>query len=171
MASTFVFSPDGSSVVWVKRRPSAEKDRFVGDLWLTPLGKPSVALTPGDDSEADPFFSKDGKTLYFLSDRGDGNTLWSLSLYGGEAVAVHEFENGFSEPKWLNDTTLTFLADEGSLRYSQVFEERNDRTMVIEDTTTFTPKAPSGGPSPALSGPFHSFCGHRLDPPPLRLGG
>lgn len=139
MASTFVFSPDGSSVVWVKRRPSADKDQFVGDLWLTPLGKSSIVLTPGDDSEYDPFFSKDGKTLYFSSDRGDGNTLWSLSLFGGEAVAVHEFENGFSEPKWLNETTFTFLADEPDLYYTQAFADRNDMTMVIEDTTTFTP--------------------------------
>ena len=139
MASTFVFSPDGSSVAWVKRRPSAEKDRFVSDLWITPLGKPSVALTPGNDSEYAPFFSKDGKTLYFSSDRGDGNTLWSLSLYGGEAVAVHTFANGFSDAKWLNATTLTFLASEGDLYYTQAFADRKDRTMVIEDTTTFKP--------------------------------
>lgn len=139
MASTFVFSPDGESVAWVKRRPSAEKDRFVGDLWLTLRGKPPVALTPGDDSEYNPFFSPDGKTLYFSSDRGDGNTLWSLSLYGGEAVAVHNFANGFSEPTWLNDSTLAYLADEGDLLYSQTFADRNDATMVIEDTTLFTP--------------------------------
>lgn len=139
MASTFVFSPDGSSVVWVKRRPSKEKDRFVGDLWLTPPGKPSIPLTPGDDSEHSPFFSSDGKTLYFLSDRGDGNTLWSLSLYGGEAVAVHSFEHGFSDPKWIDPTRIAFLADEGELRYTQAFAERGDRSMVIEDTTTFVP--------------------------------
>lgn len=139
MASSFTFSPDGKSVVWVKRRPSSEKDRFVGDLWLTHLGGSSVALTPGEDSESSPFFSKDGKTLYFSSSRGNGNTLWSLSLYGGEAVAVHDFENGFSDVKWLNETTITFLADEGDLRYTQAFADQKDQTMVIEDTTSFKP--------------------------------
>ncbi|MDX1585770.1 MAG: hypothetical protein R3222_03465, partial [Balneolaceae bacterium] len=31
------FSPDGQSLVWVKRRPDREKDRFVSDLYLTRL--------------------------------------------------------------------------------------------------------------------------------------
>ncbi len=145
MAGSFTFSPDAKSVVWTKRRPSSEKDQFVSDLWLTRLDKRnegeflSFPLTQTEDTDHSPFFSRDGLTLYFSSSRGEGNTLWSLNLMGGEAVAVHSFENGIRDVKWLDSETITFLSDERSLRYTQRFAEQGDRSMVIEDTTTFKP--------------------------------
>ena len=80
--SDAVFSPDGNMVAWTKRRPSAKKDRFVTDLYLTRLtgeAYKEVQLTRTEDSDRNPVFSADGETLYFLSSRGTSKSLWATS--------------------------------------------------------------------------------------------
>jgi len=134
------FSPDGQMIVWTKRRASKEKDRFVNDLYLTRLNKMkdgmpfTVQLTRTDDSDYSPMFAADGETIYFLSSREEGDKLWALSIYGGEAEEIHEFKNGISDIKWLNDSTLTFTADEGKTLYDQQMKEKKDNTVVVEDS-------------------------------------
>jgi Tol biopolymer transport system component len=108
------FSPNNNMLVWTKRKPVKDKDKFVSDIYLTRLdmradGKyKTIQLTNGDDNDYSPIFSKDGEHIYFLSSRDKGNKLWSLSIYGGEAKKVKEFKNGISSLKWQNETTLLF---------------------------------------------------------------
>lgn len=141
-----LFSPDGKSIAWTRRVPSAEKDRFVSQLWLTrldgPAGKPyrSLRLTQGDDINSSPRFSPDGETLYFLSSRGSGKQLLSLSLLGGEAQAVDSFPGGISSLEWLNDSTFLYLSEESPSLAELQAEKRKDNTAVIEDSTQFKPR-------------------------------
>jgi dipeptidyl aminopeptidase/acylaminoacyl peptidase len=144
-ANSFDFSSDGKMVVWTKRTPLKDKDRFINKIFLTRLdvkeeGKYlTVQLTQGDDSDYSPLFGKDNKTIYFLSSLEKGKKLWSMSIYGGEPSALSTFENGISRINWLNDSTLAFVASEGKTLYETELEERKDDVEVIEDSIHFKP--------------------------------
>lgn len=135
-------SPDGQMAAWVKYRPSKEKDRFVNDLWLTRLDIPQgegflqVQLTRSDDSDSNPVFSADGKTLYFLSSR-NSKAIWALSLYGGEPYVVDSFKTNISGLQRLDENRLTFVAEEGESLYEQKLKKAKDNVQVIEDTVHF----------------------------------
>ncbi len=139
------FSPDGNSLVWVKRRADKEEDKFLSDLYLTRLDIKedsmfkTVQLTRGKESDSSPLFSKDGETIYFLSSREKGNKLWAMSIYGGEPYEVHTFESGISDIQWLKEGELAFESDEGKTLYEQKLEEAKDNTVVVEDTAHFKP--------------------------------
>jgi dipeptidyl aminopeptidase/acylaminoacyl peptidase len=135
------FSPDNKKVLWRKNRPVKEDDKFSSDLYLTRLNEKSpdglpvtIQLTNSDERDYNGFFSADSKTVYFLSSREEGKKLWKLSLYGGEAQEVHEFEHGISSVQRLNDSTLYFLADEGKTLHDRELEEQQDNTIVVEDS-------------------------------------
>ncbi|MGH8249264.1 MAG: S9 family peptidase [Steroidobacteraceae bacterium] len=73
-------------------------------------GAPRAVTTAGSNAW-DPYWSKDGSALYFLSDRSGSNQLWKLSLAGfGEATQVTSFEHGID--------TLEFSPDESQLLLS-----------------------------------------------------
>lgn len=134
------FSPDGNSLVWVHRRPSKKKDRFVNDLWLTRLdalkdGKwPTVQLTRTEDSDNSPLFSADGEMLYFLSSRKGGKTLWAMSVFGGSVFAVDSFPAGISSLRWLDKNTLSFVGGEGQTLRQKELKKKKDNVVVVEDS-------------------------------------
>ncbi|MEL6589014.1 MAG: prolyl oligopeptidase family serine peptidase [Bacteroidota bacterium] len=134
------FSPDGNSLVWVHRRPSQKKDRFVNDLWLTRLdalnqGKwPSVQLTRSEDSDFNPLFSEDGNTLYFLSSRKGGKSLWAMSVFGGDAFVVDSFPEGVSNLQWLNEHTFSYISGEGKTLREMELKKKKDNVVVVEDS-------------------------------------
>lgn len=142
-AYSLEFSPDGNSLVWVKRRADKEEDKFISDLYLTRLDVKedgifkTVQLTRGKESDSSPLFSKDGETIYFLSSREKGKKLWAMSIYGGEPYEVHTFETGISDIQWLGKGKLAFESDEGKTLYEQKLEEAEDNTVVVEDTAHF----------------------------------
>ena len=140
-----VFSPDASMVVWSKRVPVKKKDKFISNLYLTRLnvkedGKYiTTQLTQGEENDYNPVFSEDGKAIYFLSSRDKGKKLWKLSLYGGEAEEVEEFENGISSLQLKDKNTLLFTSNDGKTLYDQQAEERKDDVEVIEDSLHWQP--------------------------------
>lgn len=142
--SSAQFSPDNQMIVWTKRRALKEKDKFISDIYLTRLdiekdGKfKTIRLTQADENDYSPFFSKDGETIYFRSSRDKGNKLWGLSIYGGEPKKIHEFKNGFSSPKWLNDSTLLFTGNDGKSQYELDLKEKKDNVIVVEDEEHWT---------------------------------
>ncbi|WKN30675.1 prolyl oligopeptidase family serine peptidase [Porifericola rhodea] len=139
-------SPDNKMVVWTKSKAVKEKDKFVSDIYLTRLDVRkedkylTIPLTQGDESEHSPLFSRDSETVYFLSSREEGKKLWAMSIYGGEPKEVHSFEDGISDIKWLNDTTLTYISHDGKTLYEQKLEEKKDNTVIVEDTVHWTTK-------------------------------
>jgi dipeptidyl aminopeptidase/acylaminoacyl peptidase len=144
-ATSFDLSPDGKTAVWAKRTAHKEKDAFVSKLFLTRLdqreaGKPvTIQLTRGDDADRNPLFSRDGKLIYFLSARDKGKKIWAINPAGGEAYEVKTLEVNPSNPHWLNDSTLVFVAEEGKTLYEKEAEDRKDDVQVIEDTAHFKP--------------------------------
>ncbi|WP_224484587.1 alpha/beta hydrolase family protein [Robertkochia aurantiaca] len=136
------FSHDGAKIIWTKRRAAEEKDKFVNDIYLTRLGEDPVTtrMTSRDENDYNPVFSKDDQTVFFLSSRDEGKKLWKISLMGGEAEEVHEFENGISSLRFLNDSTFLFISSEGKTLREQKLKEEKDNVIVVEDTATWKPK-------------------------------
>ena len=137
---------DNSAIVWVHSRPDKKSDKFVSDLWLTLLTKKDdkgnyrkVQLTRGKESDRSPLFSDDGEMIYFLSSRNKGKALWALSRLGGEPYIVDSFHTSIGSMKWLNATTMCFVAQEGKSLYEQEASKAKDNSMVIEDQEHFKP--------------------------------
>lgn len=143
--SSVSISPNNQMVVWTKRKGVKAKDRFVSDIYLTRLdlkkdGKyKTIQLTNGDDNDYSPIFSRDGEFIYFLSSRDKSNKLWKLSIYGGEALKVHEFKNGISGLSWKDDNTLLFQSHDGKTLYEQELEKKKDNVIVVEDSMHWRP--------------------------------
>ena len=134
-------SPDGQKVAWTKQKAVKEKDKFVSDIYISRLdakedGKPRIVqMTASDENDSSPFFSRDSETLYFLSSRDKGKKLWKMSLFGGEPIKVHDFENGISNIQWVSDTSFMYVSNDGKSLHEQKLEKKKDNVVVVEDTT------------------------------------
>ncbi|NLP59385.1 prolyl oligopeptidase family serine peptidase [Lutibacter sp. B1] len=139
-------SPNEKMVVWTKKKPVKEKDKFVNDIYLTRLDISekdtfkTIQLTNADENDFSPIFSKNSEDIYFLSSRDKGKKLWKLSIYGGEAKAVKEFENGISDLQWLDENTLLFTASEGKTLVEKTAEDKKDNVIVVEDSLHWKPE-------------------------------
>ena len=91
-----------------------------GRLYVVPLagGEPRQ-VTTGGSSASDPYWSRDGRFLYFISDRTGTNQVWKLPLESfGEAVQVTKLERGID--------AIDFSADERRLLLSYEDGEEGD---------------------------------------------
>ncbi len=89
---SIAISPDGNRLAVVATKYSLETNRGNADIYLinTSTNK-KRRLTNNDAADFNPVFSKDGKTLYFLSARTGTVQIFSLSMAGGEAQQVTHF--------------------------------------------------------------------------------
>ncbi len=105
-------STDGEYVAYVS-------DKQIHIVGLS--GGESRPVTSTASAASDPCWSKDGKSLYFLSNRSGTQQVWKLPLTGfGEAMQVTEIERGVD--------TLRFSHDESRLllSYDDPAEEKAD---------------------------------------------
>jgi dipeptidyl aminopeptidase/acylaminoacyl peptidase len=82
-------SPDGEWAVYTRR--TVVGNAYRTNLWIVPFagGRPR-RLTSGAGNDTSPAFAPDGRTLAFVSDRGEGDDgrLYLIRLDGGEAELV-----------------------------------------------------------------------------------
>ncbi|MGH9702709.1 MAG: DPP IV N-terminal domain-containing protein, partial [Candidatus Acidiferrales bacterium] len=97
-------SADGSRVAFAGRAISSEQWWRKGhshldesEIWLmqdsTPPAYRQVNKASGGAKELWPMWSGDGKSLFYVSDRGGAQNIWMSSLEG-EALQVTQFRNG-----------------------------------------------------------------------------
>jgi len=86
-------SPDGVFVAYALRETDRDNDRGVSTLWLVPTTGSTgpVRVTTPTSSASLPQWGKDGRSLYFLSDRSGSQQVWRLPLDGGEAAQVTDY--------------------------------------------------------------------------------
>jgi dipeptidyl aminopeptidase/acylaminoacyl peptidase len=100
-------SPDGAWVAYTVTRADSAKDKSDTDIWLSRWdGSATVRLTFSEESESQPRWSPDGKTLSFVSSRqgAKGGQVWLLNIgIGGEAEKVTNLKGGVSSAAWAPD--------------------------------------------------------------------
>jgi dipeptidyl aminopeptidase/acylaminoacyl peptidase len=99
-----VLSPDGSSVAFTVTKINQKANRRNTTIWMVPFdaSAPPRELTFDTSSSSNPQWSPDGKSLAFVSTRGEGAKaqVWLLSMSGGEPRRVTNLKNGVSVYHW-----------------------------------------------------------------------
>ena len=82
-------SPDGESVVFVKRQTDLEANRGRTDLWLVGVDGANLRrLTSHQAADSNPRWAPDGGSVWFISTRSDSAQVWRIAIDGGEAEQV-----------------------------------------------------------------------------------
>jgi dipeptidyl aminopeptidase/acylaminoacyl peptidase len=120
-------SPDGAQVAFVVRASAPARDGYRHALWLVAAdgSTPARQLTLGRRNDTTPRWSRDGRTLAFVSDRAgvlqaggagdrpgraeapkEGNAqVWLLPMDGGEARQLTRLPRDVSDIDWSPDGT------------------------------------------------------------------
>jgi len=124
--STFSFSPDGTEVFWKpvwSPNTAIWTSKMVQGKWTTPGIAPFSKEVQGDDA---PFISRDGKKLFFLSQRPVTNNelvypyvekIWMMEKTGQGWSEPGKLSDSVNETKWIhwqisvdNENNLYFSA-------------------------------------------------------------
>ena len=93
-------SPDGAKLAFEVSSQDLKAATRNTQIWMMDAASGQAKqFTFSGKSDTAPQWSKDGKTLYFLSSRSGGSQLWALDANGGEARKVTSFEAGVGAPK------------------------------------------------------------------------
>ena len=106
--SSPVWSADGSRLAFVVTLEDTAENARNGDLWLWDARRGDLLqLTRHSKSDVSPTFSPSGDTIAFIANRGTGdnarNTIWMMSLRGGEPWTYTSFEESIGEVQWSPD--------------------------------------------------------------------
>ncbi len=97
-------SPDGKSVAFPLTKINEKLNRRMTAIWLVPYDGSAAPrpLTAETVSSSNPQWSPDGRTLAFLSTRGEAARaqIWLLSMDGGEPRQLTESKNGVASFQW-----------------------------------------------------------------------
>lgn len=181
-------SPDGKLAVVGIGTVDSAADAYTSDLWLlTPATGAFRQLTRSEVGEYDPRFSPDGRQIAFLSSREEFTQVYSLSLGGGEAAPLFDFEGDIDQFAWFPDGKhIAFIAVEPApedtaemplqyRQYARTYYKTNDGGFLdgrysrlwVADLETGEVRLLSGGDydheSPAVSpdGSWIAFVSNR----------
>lgn len=91
-------SADGRWLVWQQRETDLAIDGGRFDIWRLDLTRkgavPEKLAAQAEVDEAAPQISADGRTVYFQSNQGGDDAVWSIPLAGGTAVRLTSFTGG-----------------------------------------------------------------------------
>jgi dipeptidyl aminopeptidase/acylaminoacyl peptidase len=102
----------GSRILFVVTKPDERKNDYESRIWLFD-GK--LKHFTGGPKDSSPRWSKDGKSIAFVSERGREKTsgIYIISSDGGEAENICEFEGKISSPAWSVDGDRIFFIGTG----------------------------------------------------------
>jgi dipeptidyl aminopeptidase/acylaminoacyl peptidase len=93
-----VVSPDGQWLVWQQGETDLGADTQRYDLWRLDLGvkgaKPEKLVAERDVDESSPQFSRDSRMIWFQSNKGGEDNVWSIPVAGGTANRVTDLKGG-----------------------------------------------------------------------------
>ncbi len=100
-------SPDGKYVIYRQQRVERKTEKKFANLWLvsTQGGEPKQ-FTRGNHVDSSPVWSPDGKTIAFLSNRGDAEKVSQIYLIptdGGEAYPLGQIDGEIFSLEWSPD--------------------------------------------------------------------
>src|SRR4029079_13717985 len=104
------------------------------DIWTVPAaGGAPVAVTDDRETDWNPVWSRDGKYLYFLSNRGGSMNLWRVPIDELSGIVT-----GPLEPATLpsaNSQHISFSADGRNLVYVEVNRRENTFQVGFDPVT------------------------------------
>ncbi|QSX78334.1 S9 family peptidase [Agrilutibacter solisilvae] len=114
--SSPVLSPDGRRLVFAKRVVDFDANKSSTSLWMEDLfardAAPPKRLTPEGWNVNSPEFSKDGKSVYFLSSKSGTQQLYTIPASGGEPRRLTDFAGDVGSYRFSPDgTRLAFSAE------------------------------------------------------------
>lgn len=117
--SSFTVSPDGKSVVYTLGEVRFEENKIINDLFMLNLADKTVKrLTENAKSNFSPAFSKDGKSVWFLSSRDGAPQVFKMNPADGKVEKITNFSMGVGG--------FTFSADESKLAFeSEVYPDES----------------------------------------------
>jgi dipeptidyl aminopeptidase/acylaminoacyl peptidase len=138
-------SPDGRSVAytvseWVHPVPgsASEAPSRRSHIWLvnTAGNATSHQLTFGDRGESGPKWSPDGRTIAFVSSRGETGAkpqIWLLPIDGGEAHQLTHARDGAGGFEWSPDgSRIAYISADSTARDVEAKLRRRDDAEVFE---------------------------------------
>ncbi|MGH9196919.1 MAG: TolB family protein, partial [Acidimicrobiia bacterium] len=102
-------SPDGARIAFQVARPRADDEKpggAISEIWIVPTkGGEPYRFTQNDKSDRAPQWSPDGRTIAFLSQRGESahTQIYLIRIDGGEASQLTKAENSVLSFKWSPD--------------------------------------------------------------------
>ncbi|MCE5192457.1 MAG: S9 family peptidase [Candidatus Cryosericum sp.] len=105
-------SPDGRQVVYGVQRVDRKTEKKYANLWMAPTdGSGERQFTQGDQTDAMPRWSPDGKNIAFLSSRKEGEStqVYVISMEGGEARRLTDVKGEISNLAWSPDGKTLLL--------------------------------------------------------------
>ncbi|MBN2345391.1 MAG: S9 family peptidase [Candidatus Aminicenantes bacterium] len=110
--SGLALAPAGKRLVFevsYSNLKKAEQNTDLHEIRLSSLSQRPLTTAPGPETSA--FWSKDGKTLYFVAQRDGTPQVYGLPADGGEARKLTDFAPGVSSPLLLADgRTIVFAS-------------------------------------------------------------
>jgi dipeptidyl aminopeptidase/acylaminoacyl peptidase len=98
-------SPEGAWVAYTVGTDSLKDDKSETQVWMVPAaGGDPIPMTARGSSASRPRWSPDGKSLAFLSARGESKTqVWLLNRSGGDSQQLTEVRHGVQSYEWSPD--------------------------------------------------------------------
>ncbi|MEX2123852.1 MAG: S9 family peptidase [Woeseia sp.] len=104
-------SPDGEWVAYTIGSQDIENDSHATRIWMVPVaGGEAIPMTANGHSSRQPRWSPDGRSLAFLSARGESGTqVYTLNMRGGEGVQITAIKQGVEGFEWSPDGSRLLL--------------------------------------------------------------
>ena len=127
------YSPDGKRLAFVVMEPAKGQNRK-RHIWIHEADTDgSRQFTYSEKSESGPRWSPDGKTLGFLSDRGEAQQIYLMRGDGGEGVALTKGKNGVRGFEWSPDgKRIAYIAPDAKSEAEEKKEKDKDDAHVVD---------------------------------------
>jgi dipeptidyl aminopeptidase/acylaminoacyl peptidase len=149
-------SPDGRFVAYTVRETNWDENAYETEIWVGDAVA-TRQLTNAKKSSVQPTWSRDGRSLAFVSDRDGKRQIYRIDITGGEAERLTNTEEDVNSFAWSPDNTriaftmtdpIAESVKERDKRFGEIRIEDQDRRMAhlyILDVTTRQSRALTKG--------------------------
>lgn len=130
-------APDGRRVAYVQAEANLKANKRISQIWRANIdGSGSIQLTAGTESASTPRWSPDGKTLAFVTKRGDdtANQVYLLPTDGGEARRLTRHDTAVGDLTWSPDgTRIYFVAADPKSAEEKARDDAKDDVFAFDE--------------------------------------
>lgn len=133
-------SPDGQWVAYTVSVPNLKESSKNTDIWLVSAkGGTPVRLTSSAKADGQPEWSRDGRTIAFISAREEKPQLWRISPFGGEAEKLSDSKSGVMGFAWSPDgNRIAYVAARVPTPEEETKQKEKDDAEVVDKDFRFT---------------------------------